>query len=266
MYRIALLTAVFLAVEAPSEHGALPAPKHGVYVVAHRGAHEGIPENTLAAYQRAIELGADFVEIDARQTKDGHFVSIHNSRIDDYVLDGAQGAVRDFTLAELKALDIGSRTGPEWKGERIPTVTEIFALCKGRCGIYLDFKEGSAEAMVELVREAGMESSVLWYASPGTLRRVKKHCPECILMPDPGTEKDLPRLLDEFKPGVVAAVWRHFSEGFVATCHAAGARVIVDEDTPECWEDAVAWGTDGIQTDHPAELVAWIERRASGER
>ena len=52
----------------------LKPPKHdGVYVVAHRGAHEGIPENTLPAYQKAIDLGADFVEIDVRTTKDGKF-------------------------------------------------------------------------------------------------------------------------------------------------------------------------------------------------
>ena len=82
-------------------------PKHGgVYVVAHRGAHQGIPENTLAAYQRAIDLGCDFVEIDLRTTRDGRFVSIHNDTVDAYTED-AKGPVRDFTLEELRALDIG---------------------------------------------------------------------------------------------------------------------------------------------------------------
>ncbi|MBN2307888.1 MAG: hypothetical protein JXR94_02890, partial [Candidatus Hydrogenedentes bacterium] len=66
----------------------LKPPKHGVYVVAHRGAHEGIPENTLAAYRQAIELGVDFVEIDLRLTRDGEYVSVHNSTVDDYVTGG----------------------------------------------------------------------------------------------------------------------------------------------------------------------------------
>jgi glycerophosphoryl diester phosphodiesterase len=61
----------------------LRAPRNGnVYVVAHRGAHDGVPENTLAAYQRAIDMGCDFVEIDVRTTRDGVLVSIHNSTIE----------------------------------------------------------------------------------------------------------------------------------------------------------------------------------------
>jgi glycerophosphoryl diester phosphodiesterase len=72
----------------------LPESRHGgVYVVAHRGAHNGIPENTLAAYEAAIEMGVDFVEVDLRTTKDGYIVSIHNKQIDSYVTDGRRGLV-----------------------------------------------------------------------------------------------------------------------------------------------------------------------------
>lgn len=78
-------------------------------------------------------------------------------------------------------------------------------------------------------------------------------------MPDPGVEKLLPPLLESVKPRVVAAVWRYFSKTFVAKCHAAGAIVIVDEDDPGCWKDAVAWGTDGIQTDHPEALIQFLK-------
>ena len=85
-------------------------PRHaGIYVVAHRGVHDTIPENTLAAYRRAIELECDFVEIDVRTTKDGHLVSIHDSTIDRYTIRGEKGKVSEMTLAELQAIDIGSR-------------------------------------------------------------------------------------------------------------------------------------------------------------
>ena len=121
MVRLTCLLTCIMFCAAPGEDLPLRAPKHGgVYVVAHRGAHEGIPENTLAAYQKAIDLGVDFVEIDVRTTKDGRFVSIHNSTVDAYG-DGATGEVMDFTLAELRALDIGSRVGPEWEGAKVPT-------------------------------------------------------------------------------------------------------------------------------------------------
>ncbi|MBN2307943.1 MAG: hypothetical protein JXR94_03170, partial [Candidatus Hydrogenedentes bacterium] len=55
----------------------------------------------------------------------------------------------------------------------------------------------------------------------------------------------------------------HYSESFARACHDAGAIVIVDESDPDCWEQALAWGTDGIQTDHPADLVALLKARAT---
>lgn len=238
----------------------LRAPRHGgVYVVAHRGVHNGIPENTLAAFSRAIEFGVDFVEVDVRTSADGHLVCVHNATIDAYVQDGATGAVAAMTLAELQALDIGSRIGPEWANERIPTFEAVLALCHGKVGIYLDLKAGDGAQVLAAIGEYGMEQDVLWYAAPRILRDVAEACPACFPMPDPGPEALLPRVIEQFSPSVVAAVWRHFSPTFVAQCHAAGAIVIVDESDPSCWADALAWGADGIQTDHPEALIAFLE-------
>ncbi len=77
-------------------------------------------------------------------------------------------------------------------------------------------------------------------------------------MPDPIYERNLPQILEQLNPRVVAAVWKHYSQSFVETCHAAGAIVIVDESDPSCWE---SWGSDGIQTDHPAELIELLRSR-----
>ncbi len=239
----------------------LPPPRQGgVYVVAHRGAHEGIPENTLAAYRKAIELGADFVEIDVRETKDGHFVSVHNSTVEGYTKE-AKGAVKDMTLAELRALDIGSRVGPQWKEERIPTFEDILDLCKGKIGIYLDLKNAPVEKLIPLIRARGMERAIVWYADPGELKQVREQCPECILMPDPGPEKFLPKVLECFQPRVVASSWNDVSESFIKTCHAANAVVLMDDKGPACWEKALSWGLDGIQTDHPEALIKYLQER-----
>jgi hypothetical protein len=80
-------------------------------------------------------------------------------------------------------------------------------------------------------------------------------------MPDPGMEKNLPELIERLKPGVIASVWKYYSKTFVDTCHRAGAIVIVDEGGPSCWPDALAWGSDGIQTDHPKDLIAFLKQR-----
>lgn len=237
----------------------LPAPKHGgIYVVAHRGVHEAIPENTLPAYQKAIEIGADFVEIDVRKTKDGHLVCIHNNTVEGYV-EGEKGRIKDMTFDALRALDFGVRVGPEWKGTRIPTFEEALDVCRGRIGVYLDVKDATIEELVPLIRERGMERNVLWYIAAPVAMRLQKLCPECIPMPDPFTAKGLPALLEKVKPRVIASSWGVFDAPFAAACHAAGSIAIVDDDGPETWSKFVEWGADGIQTDHVQQLIDWLK-------
>jgi len=243
------------------DQSALRIPKHGgIYVVAHRGAHNGIPENSLPAYQKAIDLGADFVEIDLRTTKDGKFVSVHNATIDAYV-KGASGKVSDLTLAELRAFDIGLRVDPKWKGTKIPTFGEILDLCQGKIGIYLDLKDGDVSSLVKIIKQHEMERDILWYASPNELEKLEECCPDCVAMPDPYLERNLLGLIERLRPPVIASVWKHYSRTFVDTCHEAGAIVIVDESDPSCWDDAIEWGSDGIQTDHPAKLIELLKAR-----
>ncbi|MBI2424127.1 MAG: glycerophosphodiester phosphodiesterase family protein [Candidatus Hydrogenedentes bacterium] len=264
-FRLNFLILLALAMCLPALGGVLPAPKHGgVYVMAHRGAHVGIPENTLAAYQKAIDLGADYVEIDLRTTKDGELVSVHNADVDHYTQGAVKGKVRDHTLAELKAMDIGSRVGAEWANERIPTFDEILTLCKGKIGIYLDFKDAGVTQTLGVIRKHQMEKDILWYASFKALEQVQAECAECIIMPDPGPAKNLPKLFERF-PGVpvVASVWKFYSQEFLKQCQDAGAAVIVDESDPSCWADALTWGTDGIQTDDPEGLIRFLDAQGA---
>lgn len=239
-------------------------PNHGgIYVIAHRGAHRDIPENTLAAYQQAIDLGADFVEIDLRTTKDGYFVSIHDRTVDKYVIDATEGNVRSFTLAQLKAMDIGSRISAKWKNERVPTLEEILQLCKDKIGIYLDLKDAEIEPVARAIQAKGMQQSVVWCISPTQVAAVRAACPDCIPMPDPESEETLPAMLRETTPKIVAPVWRDFSSTFAAKCHSAGALVFVDErrSSEDNWQQALDWGADGIQTDAPEQLIKFLSTR-----
>lgn len=259
-----LLVAVVLLGQAVApETGAMRAPNTGgIYVVAHRGVHEGIPENTLAAYRKAIELGADFVEIDLRETCDGRFVSVHNHTLEDYTKD-ATGEVKAYSLEELRVFDIGSRIGPEWASERIPAFEDILDLCRGHIGIYLDMKQGDVKKAAALVREHDMTGEVLWYVGGTQIRELREYCPECMVMPDPGAERNLDRLLKSVMPKAIASVWKHISASFVQHCHEAGAKVIVDDDGPETWEALLGFGVDGIQTDHVADLIDMLRNRGT---
>jgi glycerophosphoryl diester phosphodiesterase len=123
------------------------------WIVAHRGASEEAPENTLRALGRAIELGADMVELDVHLSRDGHPVVIHDFRVDG-ATDGT-GEVSALTLAELKRLDAG-------RGERIPTFDEFVAAAGGRCGLYVELKgAGTAAPVVAAIRRHGVQDGVI---------------------------------------------------------------------------------------------------------
>ncbi|HKI88502.1 MAG TPA: glycerophosphodiester phosphodiesterase family protein [Draconibacterium sp.] len=247
------------------EHAQFRKAKNHVYVIAHRGAHIGIPENSLAAYQKAIDLGCDFVEIDVRTTKDGKFVSVHNSSVDDYV-KGTKGKVKDLTLDQLEALDIGSRVGPEWKNTRIPTFEQILQLCQGKIGIYLDLKDAPVPELMKLIKKYHMEQNVIWYISAQYLMRMKNEDTafgNSFPMPDPGPEKNLENVLIKLKPAVVATDMGVLSKSFVEEAHKKNAKVFVDEDkgTEAEWNEILSWKTDGIQTNDPGKLIQFLKNK-----
>lgn len=243
-----------------------PKPKNGdIYVIAHRGVHSGIPENSLAAIQKAIYLGCDFVEIDTRATKDGRIVSVHNATIDQYVI-GKTGRVKDFTLTELKQLDIGEKIGSEWKNTRIPTIEDILQLCRGQIGIYLDLKEPLVTELIRIIHKYNMERDIVWYIPAShmdLIKELKNLCYKCFPMPDPGDEKNIREVVSQVHPQVIASDMSKLNESFVKTAHVDNVKVFVDEKkgTKEEWEQIINWGTDGIQTDNPAALIEFLIKR-----
>jgi glycerophosphoryl diester phosphodiesterase len=239
-------------------------PNNKIYVIAHRGAHQGIPENSLPAYQKAIDLGCDFVEIDIRTTKDGNFVSVHNSTIDNYTTD-KKGSVKDLTLADLKSVDIGEKLGDEWKNTRIPTFEEILQLCKGKIGIYLDLKDAPVAELMKIIQKFDMEKDIIWYMPYQylmNLENVDTLFGSSFIMPDPQNEKNLKPMFEKLNAGIVATDMGELSEHFVKVVHGNGAKVFVDEKegTIVEWQKITDWKTDGIQTDNPAGLIEFLNQ------
>ncbi|MFN2146831.1 MAG: glycerophosphodiester phosphodiesterase, partial [Anaerolineales bacterium] len=93
-------------------------------VIAHRGASAFAPENTLSAFTLAVKQGADAIELDAKLTADGRVVVYHDLTLDRTT--SGKGKLAEKSLAELKRLDAGSFMGQEFRGERIPTLDEVF--------------------------------------------------------------------------------------------------------------------------------------------
>jgi len=112
-------------------------------VIAHRGASGHAPENTLAAFKRALALGATFIETDLQLSRDARFVAIHDDTVNRTT--NGQGKVHDLSLADLRRLDAGSWFGSEFTGERIPTLEEILEFAKKHDVVfYLELKPGGS--------------------------------------------------------------------------------------------------------------------------
>jgi glycerophosphoryl diester phosphodiesterase len=226
-------------------------PSRPVKVVAHRGANQQAPENTLAAFQAAIDLGADFIELDVRTTKDGHLVLSHDSKIDGK--SNGKGAVRDLTLAELRLLDFGSWFSAKFAGERIPTFREALRLARGRIEIYLDHKEASPKQVLDELRAEQMVEHAVVYCHDKEFAAYRALEPNLRLMPPLDRKEDLDRL-KPLTPYAVDADWSKLSAELIADCHQAGIKVFSDalgeHESASDYNQAIDWGLDAIQTDH----------------
>jgi glycerophosphoryl diester phosphodiesterase len=121
--------------------------------IAHRGASGTFPENTLSAFRAAIDADAAMCELDVQLTRDGAVVVIHDDTVE-RTTDG-KGEVAEMTLAELQRLDAGARfRNGAVKGERIPTLDEVFAVTAGRCGLNIELKAGGLEHQVAQIMQA----------------------------------------------------------------------------------------------------------------
>lgn len=152
-------------------------------ILAHRGASAHAPENTLAAFELAIQQGSDGIELDVKLSADGHVVVIHDLTVNRTT--GAHGRVKDMTLQQLHSLDAGSFISETFKGEKIPTLEEVFDKVGKRTFInveltnYLTPHDHLVESVCMLVKKFGLQKRILFSSfMPLNLLRAHGYLPE----------------------------------------------------------------------------------------
>jgi glycerophosphoryl diester phosphodiesterase len=152
--------------------------------IAHRGASGECPENTMAAFRRAIEQSAGMIECDLQLTADGHVVVCHDWTVDRTT--GARGRVSELTLDEIRSLDAGSWRGDRFAGERVPTLEELLELALPRTQLNLELKcRDGAEAAHRLAmavlaavsRRDGLDAVIFSSFDAETLEAVRDVSP-----------------------------------------------------------------------------------------
>lgn len=135
-------------------------------IIAHRGASRQAPENTMAAFRKALELGAGGIELDVHLSSDGHLMVTHDELVDR--TSNGKGLVRDKTFAELRELDFGSWFSTQFKGEKIPELVEVLQLIDGWYGfLNIEIKNGPVfypgieKAVADAIAEHGLVPRII---------------------------------------------------------------------------------------------------------
>ena len=232
--------------------GALLAQSREVAVIAHRGEHLRHTENTIPAFRAAVDLGADFFEVDIRTTADGKLVLMHDGTVDRTT--NGHGEVAKMTFAEIRALDA--------KGAQVPTLDEAMDATGPRAGLYLDCKSVAPLPLVEAIERHKLSNRVVLYGRPAFLKEVLALRPNLKAMPEAKNPSVLKDLIDNLHLRVAAFGASDWNEPTIAVARAARIDVYLDRlgpaDKPEIWLQAVEQGATGIQTDHPGELVEFL--------
>jgi len=234
-------------------------------VIAHRGASGNAPENTMAAFRKAVALGATFIETDLQLSRDARFVAIHDATVNRTT--NGQGAVHDMTLVDLRKLDAGSWFGSEFAGERIPTLEEILEFSmKNDVVFYLEIKPagswGGEHALIGALRESGeIPRTVVISFDPSMVMSLRKIEPTLMtgLLYDGQLENPLEKAVaigarqlavrgDLVTPAMLAEARKKDLQVVCWTVnHPAHMRMLA------------AAGVDGIMTDYPDRLVAAVK-------
>ena len=238
-------------------------PAGPVQVIAHRGGPANAPENTLDAFRTAIDQGASWLEFDVQMTRDGELVVIHDDTVD-RTTDGT-GAVRDLTLAQIRALDAGG-------GERVPTFAEVVDLARTHgVGILPETKAahlypGIEERLLEVLAAADvLDRAVVQSFDAASLERLRSLSPDVRLCALYGLWRfDVRRPPGDAEFVCPMAEMVFLDPGMLRRAHREGRQAFV-------WFGAFEnrfmygamrfFGADGVMSDDPAALAAALAGR-----
>jgi glycerophosphoryl diester phosphodiesterase len=239
-----------------------------IWTIAHRGASGHAPENTMAAFRRAVELGARFIETDLQITRDAQVIAIH-----DFTLDrttSGKGQAHLLTLEDIRKLDAGSwfggGAGETFQGERVPTLKEILDFAKRHDIIfYLEIKSGPAwgveHAVVAALRDENASARVVILsfdpASLDTVHRLDTTMMTGLLLEHPSS--DLVERTVRAGARQLVAAGELITSAVVDKAHHAGLQVVAwTINEPEQMRRLIAAGADGIITDYPDRLLSLL--------
>ena len=224
-------------------------------LMAHRGNSALAPENTLAAFAKALESQPDWIELDVHLSADGAIIVMHDATVDRTT--NGRGPIAEMTVTELKRLDAGSWFAPEFADEPVPALEEVVALVGLRARLNVEIKQdqgmtGSGQRVVSVLRDSGMlAQSMISSFDLGALREARRSSNECEFALITARAEDLGLAITE---GLGWLNLHHAAAdaALVRKAHEAGLQVTVwTMNDPARWAEFAAMGADVVCSDAP---------------
>jgi len=229
-----------------------------VILVAHRGFSGIYPENTLLAYEKAVQIGADFIELDIHQAKDGDIVVCHDAAIDRTT--NGSGYIKEMDYSKLLKWDAGSWKG--YPGEKIPLLSDVFRRVGDKIRIFIEIKECNVSDLISLIKEFKMERRVVVGSfNLEYIKQMRSLCGEiCTALISSRIPEDLDLLI---KLGIrqLSIEFHQLNKGIVKELVSRG--FLVNAWTPDSEEDlkrCLSYGVQFLTTNRPDILKEIIQR------
>jgi len=243
-----------------------------IIAIAHRGEAKLTPENTLAAFDLAIEEGAKSIEMDVRMTSDGHLVLMHDEDVS-RTTDG-EGKISEMTLNEVKSLKIEPKPWMSVSEEQeVPTLEKALLFIKERALADLDVKNADPRVLVDTIEAAdALNTAYVDVSSVEEALHLRSLSPEIAIQAGDidSTEKAAECIdsLDRVEVFELEEIYEGVRDA-IEFCHEHGSKVHVPEKETLYllgWPLALSPGVDGIQTDNLQMLMPYLDRINGGER
>jgi glycerophosphoryl diester phosphodiesterase len=243
------------------------------WIIAHRGYKQKYPENTLIAFQAAMDAGVPMIELDVRLSRDRKLIVIHDATLDRTT--SGHGAVHDYTLEELKQLDAGSWFHPEFAGQRLPELAEVLELVNGRVITNIEIKSNAYEPhhpsdaiekqVVDLVKRKKLLDAVLISSFNadilGQIFEMADRPPLALISENPADDHTI-KLCQDINAFSWHPDYRTVTGGQVKKMHAAGLKVFpYTVDTLEDYLKMTGMNVDGVITNDPVSARKWLITR-----
>lgn len=244
----------------------------GFWVIAHRGVSGSYPENTLSAFQAAIDIRAEMVELDVSISKDGIPVVVHDRTVDRTT--DFEGDVQSFSLEDLKKMEVGAWFSEEFRGEEFPTLKNSLELMKDKLAVNIEIKTeavsdeiqgGVVDKALQIVTDLDMSSSVIFssfdYRVMEQLNVLDPKMAKALLYEASQSAELLPsELVQKYKIDIFNCSYKQLSVKWINDLQKHKIPYFVyTVNEPELMKELIEKGVSGIFTDFPQELIYIVE-------